>query len=152
MSSISKESIQEPEPSPSPPARSSSSPVASPLPYAVPRTPLEPRRDLPVPVRTALTRLHGTTTIEYAVNLSAGGACLQVRQPLAPGERIHLAFELPQDEIAVSVEARVIWCTREEEHGGRSRFFEMGVQFEHTDAALREQLGRFARQPVNRRR
>jgi uncharacterized protein (TIGR02266 family) len=103
-------------------------------------------------VRTALTRLHGTTTIEYAVNLSAGGACLQVRQPLAPGERIHLAFELPQDEIAVSVEARVIWCTREEEHGGRSRFFEMGVQFEHTDAALREQLGRFARQPVNRRR
>jgi uncharacterized protein (TIGR02266 family) len=103
-------------------------------------------------VRTALTTAHGATTIEYAVNLSAGGACLQVRQPLAPGECIHLAFELPQEEIAVSVEARVIWCTREEEHGGRSRFFEMGVQFGHMDPALCQRLSRFTRQPVNRRR
>ncbi|HSD27232.1 MAG TPA: PilZ domain-containing protein [Vicinamibacteria bacterium] len=118
----------------------------------MPRTPYEPRRDLPVPVRVALTTSGGTTTVEYAVNLSAGGACLQVRRPLAEGERVHLAFELPQDELPVSVAARVVWCTRDEERGERGRFCEMGVQFSDADATLVERLGRFARQPVNRRR
>ena len=38
----------------------------------------ETRRDLPVPVKVHLTRPGGVRTIEYAVNLSAGGACLQI--------------------------------------------------------------------------
>ena len=151
MSSISKESIHESEPRPSRPASSSSSPEASPVP-AVPRTPSEPRRDLPVPVRVALTTAQGTTTTEYAVNLSAGGACLQVRRPLGAGEVVHLAFELPLDETPVSVRGRVVWCTREDERSERGRFCEMGVRFEDVDASLVEKLRGFARQPVNRRR
>jgi uncharacterized protein (TIGR02266 family) len=103
-------------------------------------------------VRVALTTAQGATTIEYAVNLSAGGACLQVRRPLAQGECVHLAFELPHDESPVSVAARVVWCTREEERGERGRFCELGVQFTDADTELAERLGRFARQPVNRRR
>jgi uncharacterized protein (TIGR02266 family) len=105
-----------------------------------------------VPVRVALTNPQGATTIEYAVNLSAGGACLQVRRPLGPGECVHLAFELPPDESPVSVAGRVVWCTPEEERGERGRFCELGVQFTDADAALVERLRCFARQPVNRRR
>lgn len=119
---------------------------------AVPRTPSEPRRDLPVPVRVALTTAQGTTTTEYAVNLSAGGACLQVRRPLGAGEVVHLAFELPLDETPVSVRGRIIWCTREDERSERGRFCEMGVRFEDADPGLVEKLRSFARQPVNRRR
>ena len=103
-------------------------------------------------MRVALTTAQGATTIEYAVNLSAGGACLQVRRPLPEGECVHLAFELPQDELPVSVTARVVWCTREDERSERGRFCELGVRFTDADAALVERLGRFARQPVNRRR
>lgn len=118
----------------------------------MPRTPSEPRRDLPVPVRVALKTAQGTTTTEYAVNLSAGGACLQVRRPLGEGEIVHLAFELPLDETAVSVSGRVIWCTRAAERSEGGRFCELGVRFEDADAGLVERLRRFARQPVNRRR
>jgi Tfp pilus assembly protein PilZ len=105
-----------------------------------------------VPVRVALTNAQGATTIEYAVNLSAGGACLQVRRPLSPGDCVHLAFELPQDDSPVTVAARVVWCTREEERGERGRFCELGVQFTDPAPALVERLRGFARQPVNRRR
>jgi uncharacterized protein (TIGR02266 family) len=103
-------------------------------------------------VRVALTTPQGATTTEYAVNLSAGGACLQVRRPLREGELVHLSFELPLDETAVSVRGRVVWCTREAQRGERGRFCEMGVRFEEVDAGLVERLRSFARQPVNRRR
>ncbi len=105
-----------------------------------------------MPVRVALTTAAGVTTIEYAVNLSAGGACLQVRRPLPEGEHVRLAFELPQDEVPVSVAAHVVWCTRADERDERARFCEMGVRFADADPSLVERLGRFARQPVNRRR
>jgi uncharacterized protein (TIGR02266 family) len=103
-------------------------------------------------VRVELTTARGETTTEYAVNLSAGGACLQVRRPLRVEELVHLVFTLPRDGAPVSVSGRVVWCTREEERGERGRFCEMGVRFEDADPALVEKLRGFARQPVNRRR
>ena len=38
----------------------------------------ESRRDLPVPVPVELRRPDGTTAVEYAVNVSPRGLCLQL--------------------------------------------------------------------------
>ncbi|MEN8181995.1 MAG: PilZ domain-containing protein [Myxococcota bacterium] len=110
----------------------------------------EKRRDLPVPVKVVLTRPGGERTTEYAINLSAGGACLQVRDPLSPGERVGLAFELPGEGGSARLEGTVVWCEKHQrEH---ARFCEMGVQFRAVDGAVSERLARFAAQAVDSRR
>ena len=113
----------------------------------------ENRRDLPVPVRVTLTRPGGTRTTEYAINLSAGGACLQVREPVGAGERVSLEFVLPSGGDALRLEGEVVWCTEEEEAGvGHTRFRELGIRFEPTRQSGLERLGLFATQAGDSRR
>jgi uncharacterized protein (TIGR02266 family) len=112
----------------------------------------ESRRDLAVPIRVTLTRPGGEQSKEYAVNLSAGGVCLQVREPLGVGARVTLDFELPSDGEPVHLSGRVVWCTDEGELGGHARFCEMGLQFDKLDPALGERLARFAAQAGDSRR
>lgn len=112
----------------------------------------ENRRDLPVPVKVTLTRPGGVRTTEYAINLSAGGACLQVRDPLEPGRRVGVEFELPTGGEPVRLEARVVWCTEEEEGGDRTRFREVGIRFEDTPRAALQRLAEFTAQAVDSRR
>ena len=110
----------------------------------------ENRRDLPVPVKVVLTRPGGERTTEYAVNLSAGGACLQVRDPLRPGDRVGLEFELPSGGGSALIDGIVVWC--EEEHGEHARFCEMGIQFRGVEGAVSQRLARFAAQAADSRR
>jgi uncharacterized protein (TIGR02266 family) len=117
----------------------------------VPQPP-EPRRDLPVPIRVELRRSDGTVSTEYAINISGGGACLQLREPPQVGERVHLEFALPIGGEPLILRAIVIWCTCLEERGDHARFCETGVRFEHPDEATHERLLQFAEQPVDRRR
>jgi uncharacterized protein (TIGR02266 family) len=110
----------------------------------------ESRRDLHVPVQIQLRRSNGRTSTEYAVNLSPGGACLHVKDPMESGEQIQLSFTIPSETAPVSVAAKVIWCTCEEERG--DQFCELGVQFQGLDDGLRKRLTRFAEQAGDPRR
>jgi uncharacterized protein (TIGR02266 family) len=112
----------------------------------------ECRRDLAVPIRVTLTRPGGEQSKEYAVNLSAGGVCLHVREPLDAGTRVRLEFELPSDAGSLHLDGRVVWCTHDGERGDLARFCEMGIQFEGLPAALRDRLARFAAEVADSRR
>ena len=113
----------------------------------------ENRRDLPVPVRVSLTRPGGTRTTEYSINLSAGGACLQVRDPLRAGERVSLEFVLPSGGDPLRLEGEVVWCTEEQEAGvDRTRFLELGIRFEPTRQKGLERLALFTTQGGDSRR
>ena len=112
----------------------------------------EPRRDLPVPVRVDLRRSDGTTAVEYAVNVSPGGLCLHLKEPLAEGDRFHVEFTLPPSGPAVSAEARVVWTQWEEGSAEEGGFYETGVQLSGLGAEVARQLTAYANQPTNRRR
>ena len=113
----------------------------------------ENRRDLPVPVRVTLTRPDGTRTTEYAINLSAGGACLQVREPLGAGEPVTVEFVLPTGGGPLTLEGRVVWCTGDEEAGvDQTRFRELGIRFEGNPRREVERLARFTTQAGDSRR
>lgn len=112
----------------------------------------EPRRDLPVPVRVDLHRPDGTTTVEYAVNLSPGGLCLQLKIPLSEGDRVQVVFTLPPAGPTVHAEARVVWTNWMGTEGEAEYFCETGLQLTDLDETLRQQLHDYASQPPNRRR
>jgi Tfp pilus assembly protein PilZ len=112
----------------------------------------EPRRDLPVPLRVNLRRPDGTTTVEYAVNISSGGVCLHVKDTLSAGDRVHVEFTLPPSGPTIRADARVEWTSWQGAEGEERRFCETGVQFTGIEESVEQQLFAYARQPVDRRR
>lgn len=110
----------------------------------------EPRRDLPVPVRVEMRRPDGTTTVEYAVNISPGGLCLQLSGGLSEGDEVRVEFTLPPSGPAVSADASVVWTRAA--RGGEGSLSEIGLKLRGLEASVREQLAKYASQPVNRRR
>jgi uncharacterized protein (TIGR02266 family) len=106
------------------------------------RQAFEPRRDLAVPIAVELRRRGGTLGIEYAVNLSPGGLCLHLPSPLAVGEAVELAFELPGGE-RIEARGRVIWSDASQPASGRERFSETGVRFEGLSDADRRRIVQF---------
>ena len=113
----------------------------------------EPRRDLPIPVPVDLRRSDGSTTLEYAVNISPGGLCLHLKFPIPEGERIRVEFTLPPSGPTVRAEGRVVWTSWEEGGGAEEAgFYETGVQLSGLDAEVARQLSAYASQPIDRRR
>jgi uncharacterized protein (TIGR02266 family) len=86
------------------------------------------RRWLRVPLRVQVAR-SGGARIDYAINLSPGGLCVQTQEPSPPGSRLQILFELDPDEPPIRAEAEVAWCVHEAERAEGMRFFEMGMRF-----------------------
>jgi hypothetical protein len=112
----------------------------------------DPRRDLPVPLRVDLRRPDGTTSVEYAVNISSGGLCLHVKETLSEGDRIEVEFTLPPGGPTVRADGRVAWTGKEGGEVGEQHFRETGVQSTRIDESAAQQLLQYASQPINRRR
>ncbi len=112
----------------------------------------EPRQDLPIPLPVDLTRPDGTTVTVYAVNLSEGGICLHLRDPLAVGEAVEIDFVLPPDGPRVACRAEVVWCGGKGPEDGTLGHAETGLRFEKLDEPVREALREYASRPANRRR
>jgi uncharacterized protein (TIGR02266 family) len=81
-----------------------------------------------VPLRVQVSRGAGSR-IDYAINLSSGGICVQTLEPSPPGTRLALAFDLDPDEPPIRVMAEVAWCVKEAERAEGMRFSEMGMRF-----------------------
>ena len=112
----------------------------------------EPRHDLPIPLRVELARPEGPAAVEYAVNLSAGGLCLQLRDPLRVGDEVAVAFTLPPSGPRVEARAAVVWTHALEESGAGPRLCETGIRFLDLDPELKGQLSRYAEESRERRR
>lgn len=106
--------------------------------------PGEPRRYFPVPLRVELQRPSGEWSVEYALNLSSGGLCLHLRDPLSVGEIVRVAFEIPSGGPKLEVRARVAWVANDGEQGSPRHFCEMGLAFKGLARVQYEQLRRFA--------
>ena len=112
----------------------------------------EARRDLPVPLAVELTRPGGTRSTEYAVNLSSGGTCLHLEEPLSPGQEVELSFDVPPDGPRVTTRAEVVWTAFDSDKATGSRFYETGLRFHDVEGPAHEALLAFASQPLDRRR
>jgi hypothetical protein len=110
----------------------------------------EPRRDLPVPVRVEMQRPDGTTTVEYAVNVSPGGVCLHLSRGLSEGDEVRVEFTLPPSGPTVSADASVVWTSSPEAEEGQ--LAEIGLRLSGIEDSIRQQLAEYASQPINRRR
>ena len=86
------------------------------------------RRHLRVPVVVAIVADDGSTA--YAMNLSAGGVCLQTREALEIGRRIELRFRMPGEKL-ITVRAEVAWadCDAARAPGVGLRYCECGLRF-----------------------
>jgi len=112
--------------------------------------PAEPRQDLPIPLPVRLVREGTRPRTVYAVNVSEGGLCLHLREPLGEGEQVTLEFTLPPSGPEVSAEARVVWSSGV--GPGETGHAETGVRFENLATELREALHAYATRPTHSRR
>ena len=112
----------------------------------------EPRQDLPIPLPVRLRLPGGELRTEYAVNLSPGGLCLHLADPIPVGTELELAFELPPARLRVQTCAKVVWSGGAGEGDAPGRLHETGICFGELDPELRQRLHRFAEQPRDRRR
>jgi uncharacterized protein (TIGR02266 family) len=95
-----------------------------------------------VPLRVQVVRSEGSR-IDYAINLSPGGLCVQTQQPSPPGTRLELRFELDPDEPPLRLRAEVAWCVQEEERAEGMRYSEMGLRFVEVSRADADAIERF---------
>lgn len=82
-----------------------------------------------VPTYAAIVSEDGTETRLAAtiINISAGGVLLRSRQPLAVGQRVRLAVELPAPGGAISATANILRV--ETRRADRGHFYEAGCAF-----------------------
>jgi uncharacterized protein (TIGR02266 family) len=92
----------------------------------VPNT--QQRRHLRVPVVVAIVADDGS--MAYAINISAGGMCLQTREELEVGRRMRLRFRVPGEKL-ITVDAEVVWanCDATRVPGLGLRYCEFGIRF-----------------------
>ncbi len=76
-------------------------------------------------------------TLEYAVNLSETGLCIQSRKPYSMGSELKLGFQLCPDSPRIEVAAEVIWCSQDGDLPAGMSYYEAGIHFvEITDTQL----------------
>ncbi len=99
----------------------------------------EYRRSLRIPLPVVVVGKTGEPSVEYAINLSGGGLCLQTDTPGTLGDRLRLRFRLDLESPEIDVGAEVVWSTCDEERGHGTRFCEVGLRFiELAEARVRQ--------------
>ncbi len=107
------------------------------------QVPREYRRSLRIPLPVVVVGKTGEPSVEYAINLSGGGLCLQTDGPGTLGDRLRLRFRLGPESAEIDVEAEVVWSTCDEERGHGTRFCEVGLRFIDLAEARMRQVSAF---------
>ena len=100
----------------------------------------EQPRSLRIPLAVLVMREGDRGSVDYAINVSCGGMCLQTDCPATPGDRVRLRFRLGPDCADMAVEAEVIWCI---ESAGGSRFCQVGLHFLDLSDEQQSEIARF---------
>ena len=103
----------------------------------------EERRSLRIPLPVVVVGKTGEPRVEYAINLSCGGLCLQTDSPGSVGDCLRLRFRLGLESSEIDVEAEVTWCTCDEERGHGTRFCEVGLRFIDLAEACERRISAF---------
>jgi hypothetical protein len=111
----------------------------------------DPRRDFAAPVPVELVRENGSVDREHALNLSPRGVCVRLHQPIEVGERVRVAFQLP-DGPEIRAEGKVVWTGHAGQIDAHTQLWETGVHLLDLSDAARAALSDFANQPTHRRR
>ena len=111
----------------------------------------DPRRDLSVPLPVIVRHPDGTVRHEYLVNVSVSGVCLHMRSPVAIGEEIWVAFQLPAQAGEIQAIGKVVWTSHEGEIHPVPRFFETGVFLLDLGEVDRKRIETFVFAQVDRR-
>jgi hypothetical protein len=96
----------------------------------------EARRVLYAEVKV-LSKEGGPIAMGELVNISNGGAQLDIDAPMPPGERIRIAFHTPGAAGPLDLESQVLWW-----RGSASRRVSHGLRFASLSAADVENLGK----------
>ncbi len=105
----------------------------------------EQPRSLRVPLAVLVVREGDEQSVDYAINVSCGGMCLQTDRPATPGDRVQLLFRLGPDCAEMAVEAEVVWCI---EAAGGSRFCQLGLHFLDLRDEQRSEIATFVTPPA----
>ena len=109
----------------------------------------EPRRDFSIPLPVLVRIGDGEGRVEYALNASPSGLCLQFRTAPDEGTILELAFEVPPEGPEVQCRGEVIWLQAQD---GSGRLCEAGVRLIDLADDAATALDAFARMPIDRRR
>jgi len=107
----------------------------------------EPRYHLAIPIPVRLERADGATSTEYALNLSPGGLCLQLREGLGDSEEVRLGFSVPALGLSVDTRARVVWTQPAKPDAHGELHTETGVSFIDLDEGARQLIHEHAIRP-----
>ena len=107
----------------------------------------EPRFHLAIPIPVRLERADGEVSTEYALNLSPGGMCLQLRDTLGETEVVRLHFAVPALGVEIETRARVVWTQPAKPDAHGELHTETGLSFLDLDAELRERIYAHASHP-----
>ena len=102
-----------------------------------------PRLDAKLPV-TYCEASSSALTPSVSRNLSAGGLCFRVSQPLEANTPLVIDVTLP-DQTDIRFDARVVWCRPLQEP--RGRVVEIGVEFTRIDSKDRDRIMGFTVPP-----
>jgi hypothetical protein len=107
------------------------------------------RRSLRVPVQVEVLLGEADTRLEYAINLSRSGLCMQARQAHSAGERLRLRFRLAPEGKLIETHAEVVWCTCESDLSPGLMFCEVGLRFLGLESEDRTVLDQFVDDNAN---
>ncbi len=105
---------------------------------------------IPIPVR--LERADGMVSTEYALNLSPGGLCLQLRDPLGDSEEVRLRFSVPSLDLDLDTRARVVWTQPAKPDAHGELHTETGLSLLDLDEATRQKIYAHAIHPSEQAR
>lgn len=92
-----------------------------------------------------LDEADSTAALTSSKNISAGGLCIILLEPLCVGTQLELSFLLPEDENMIKAQCRVVW-SREfiiGEGAGQAKGYESGIEFINISAGERNTISKY---------
>jgi c-di-GMP-binding flagellar brake protein YcgR len=74
------------------------------------------------------------------INISAGGMCVLMADPLREGMTPCLAFELPDDPVSITCKGKIVWCRTSRID---PELYEVGLTFTEISEADRQRVATF---------
>ena len=106
----------------------------------------EQARSLRIPLAVLVMR-EDAESVDYAINVSRGGMCLQTDRPAMPGDLVRLRFRLGPDRTEMAVETEVVWCI---EAAGGTRCCQVGLHFLDLRDEQQSEIARFVEDGMRR--
>jgi c-di-GMP-binding flagellar brake protein YcgR len=86
----------------------------------------------------------GASAIAHTKDISAGGLCLIINEPIEAGKMIHLTFGLPGQTKTITGFAKVAWCRK-----ASTQYYSAGLEFWDIDESAKQAILAYLNQHVS---